>query len=778
MAEDERWHKYFRELSIMQSIYAVPQGSNEHHRVAVFLFKFRRTAANETALTTWHHLIKSESLDHDADHIPDRIETSQFGSAMKQDPTPWQSQHPSITGLELRMDQHNTDEWIYPTTMTSASELCAYTPQNITPTESEYSGQSNVSLGSNSQGSSSLSTFDCSRTATDEVRTTTSYQDLNQWPTQRVELPEATYRVSQQTVEQGCTTSQMLLHYEGINLTQLPMEDFSFGTLHQLESLAVEKPFDFSEPPILPFQTSPHISDSRFSTGYEPVILASEMYAPQPRRIISTARLSSPIVLEGQIEEEVNPHQEVGVSSLQCISHKHSEEVYGNGQYFGGQLYQSHDQDQHKYQGYEVDDVIGRTAAEHFSSIETRYQDSLNDIHCQEPDSIDLVQKCQDSQPPLSIHTSTWQQLSLLSSTYGTTANENSQPSETISNLQNLSTLQNSQTHCIYEPHPVPLPSQHTPTPNYTTHLDTLNVPHTRSMDLALLPNWSTNAALEAHNWVLDLAIARTQDMIEQAHAGELGILDPPTTSAECGFYTNSTIGESLPHIVDSRLLDNEVQPVGRILGEIEATSETELIEQPLSPIQAAGPQVLVDHDIVGDIDEENLSADATGFHNTSIRQNDYDGSHRGSLQNHRDESINPNFSPDPQTNQLVFSDSIKIEHPDHERHPDTSGEVQKKDSGKREVVFLESRELHDHQMRDDFEENPETVDQLGNNEQIMHPSFPDTSPSPISSIPPEQDQTNPALNTNHPTLPSTIYLQESTATQRTVSLNLGSPRQ
>jgi hypothetical protein len=60
--------KYFRELSIVQEVFATPQGKHYDpnctlERVAVFLWKFRQTEAGETATTTWRRLTRPESQD-------------------------------------------------------------------------------------------------------------------------------------------------------------------------------------------------------------------------------------------------------------------------------------------------------------------------------------------------------------------------------------------------------------------------------------------------------------------------------------------------------------------------------------------------------------------------------------------------------------------------------------------------------------------------------------------------------------------------------------------
>ena len=664
----------------MQSIHGMARSSGEHHRVAVFLFKFRRTAVNETALTTWHRLVKSESPVQNIDHAFHTAEGSKFGSALKNESASWQPQYPSTIRQELGMNSHNAGDWIYPTTTIGANEIPAYSPQNITPTDSVCSTYSNASLSNNSQGSSSTSTIDRGR---DEAAAVLSYQDLNHWPKQRVDFFDNTYCISQQTIERVSTTSQITLHYEGANLSQLPMEDFSFGALHETESLVVEKPFNFNDPPVVPSQNqiSQHITDDQFGAGYGSAMFVPQMCAPQPRRIIPTARLSSPIELEGESQEELNAYEQVGISLSEHESHKRRVELRTDGQSSEGQVYQSHSQDHNLRPGYERDAELERPTAEHFLSIGSQNQSSSFHDDYPELEASRLQQGYLESQHSGSIHTSRWQQLPLLSSTYENTTHQISQSSRQISDLSSPGNLQEIQHQRTFEPHPVPLPSQQIATPSHTPYTDPLEALECQSTDVVLLPNWNTNAALEAHNWVLDIAIARTQDMIEQAHAAELGIAELSNTPAACSFYTNPTAGELTPQDGEDCLLINEVQqPMGRILGEIEATPENELVEEGFTSTQ--DPESydfqLPDHNNVSGDDQTNLSANATRPYDISIHQNDHGEGYRGRPNDrHRDEPIESSSTPDPQTNRPEFPDSSAYEHHNHEQYIELSSRLQ-----------------------------------------------------------------------------------------------------
>lgn len=55
-ADAEQTRQYLREMSIMQEIFATPDGASSSQRVAILLWKFRQTRPGETATTAWRNL--------------------------------------------------------------------------------------------------------------------------------------------------------------------------------------------------------------------------------------------------------------------------------------------------------------------------------------------------------------------------------------------------------------------------------------------------------------------------------------------------------------------------------------------------------------------------------------------------------------------------------------------------------------------------------------------------------------------------------------------------
>lgn len=55
-ADEEQTRQYLREMSIMQEVFATPDGDSSPQRVAILLWKFRQTRPGETATTTWRKL--------------------------------------------------------------------------------------------------------------------------------------------------------------------------------------------------------------------------------------------------------------------------------------------------------------------------------------------------------------------------------------------------------------------------------------------------------------------------------------------------------------------------------------------------------------------------------------------------------------------------------------------------------------------------------------------------------------------------------------------------
>ena len=587
-AVDEHCRAYFQDMSIMQSIYAKPKGSREHRCIAVFLFKFSQSSGNQIPLTTWHRIVRSDNSEMEMISEPSRILPTQSETFVGSEPTEWQPNFSDLVQRNAQASLPTGEEQQFDVSKTYLDGYC----NNITEVEdlpcSTISMEPNGYYGEVPSRSSVMNSNMIEGTH-GPTASLSDYSEIAYGQEPPPEKFQMTRSSSHQTLYHTYfddliyTQGPASLQIQELDLASLNHEHVSFEALNEADRIMAahieELDFDFNQPLAIPFLKSGY--DLKIEPNdnalYETTD-ASQIYAFEPSGFdIATNSLPRTLAsVQPEKGDHIDPIPNDSCPQLVQINREGESSTNNNHDANQMALYDRHHSLTGKTSICHSPEALHHCAYGVLSSSHGTLQDNACEPEKdsqQTRSTLQILQTTQSSSP---------KQRSLLQLTYRHDANNKSDTPDLIVQDRYLDDLDpfSCDAHHIQvcRAPPTPPPSNDLSTATSISCQDDMPRDPLQSHDDLL--DWSASIDFETHQWVVELAIAKTEDMIEEACANYTNGQNAKAIQGAADIEAMATLLESYHQEMDSDHQNATAHiPLGKILGEVETNDKGNMVK-------------------------------------------------------------------------------------------------------------------------------------------------------------------------------------------------------
>ena len=597
--EDKECRRFFREMSIVQEISATPgRGLYENNgrpreRIAIFLWRFRRTRLGEAATTTWRRLTRPVSAEPNANALPEPSTILASNALGQQNSSSYLGEQldPGFFGTsEGMMMQSNWEmERAYPASkelfakaedITTAHREGYRIQSDLTPTDSTFSsntiGQSTSTSYSNSLRSHPLSqgSFGSNAEYINDLtlHDNTHSGDFRQDQQYANAVVHAYMGAGQRFPNDGVENVQ-----DSTSFSQFNLDDFSFeavtdpGLLSDYGHTNIQLNIGSQTAAEASFeQTSYHLDPNSSSVSQFQVQEGSNnqsssiLHPNLPRRLISAAHSTTnraPALNHHSTRNTTQLSTPVLQLDLDRRKHRNDQELCGDGELLASLADESHND---RLEGGHL--ALDRISRDLDRIQQTAHEPNMEELHMslEQFDSLERRERMHNGHVIV-------ESLEALSSQL--------QPYDQTNSFDHLDSVHSRQAdiHTAHQPPMALLPSPVIVERggHHGEHHNML-ISDTRHKQQ---PSWPTITSLDDHAWVRDFAIAQLEGMIEHANA-----MDPALVTASGPHVdeSNTTVLEH-PIKIENALgigsddtIVEDIEGEGRVLGELEGEDALE----------------------------------------------------------------------------------------------------------------------------------------------------------------------------------------------------------
>ena len=565
----------------MQSIYAKPKGSREHRCIAVFLFKFSQSSGNQIPLTTWHRVVRPDNIEMEMISEPSSILPTQSETLARPEATGWQPNFSDLVPRNTRSGLPIGEERPFDANKAYLDEYCnGIAEVDILPcftTSTEPNGYyGEVSLRNSGLNANMIEgTYGLSKYSEIACR--------QEPPSGKLQLTRSS---SHQTSYHPAYFDDLIytqgsadLKIQEMDLASLNTDHISLEALNEADRMIAAHiealDFDFNQPLAMPFGKNGYgfKIDSNDNVLYK-TTETSQIYAFEPRSFDAATEPSSRI-LASQLSEkdDRNNFTQNGFCS-QLIQTSREEESSTNDYHDANQMALCG--------GYHSltnkASVTYNSEASHHCEYDILpsshgiLQDNAHELGTdsqQTKSTFQILETTRSGSP---------QQSSLLPPTYRHEANSQRNTPDLVPQDAYLDELElfSCEAHHgqMYRALPTPPPSHDLSTATSISCQDDMPRDSQQAHDGLL--DWSTSIDLETHQWVVELAIAKTEDMIEEACANYTNGQNVKTIQGVADVEGMAALLGSFHEGIDPDQQNTAANnPLGRILGEVETNDKS-----------------------------------------------------------------------------------------------------------------------------------------------------------------------------------------------------------